>query len=114
MHNRCHMPGRGESSDRRSCPVRARAGGGRFPAARWPAQWRCLLRTFAGLGLGLGADAEGVWSLQNELPAGQFGFAVAAGDVNGDGFQDVLVGARVYPRPYWRSGRALLFYKSVN
>lgn len=54
-------------------------------------------------------ESPPIWLLENDASAGQFGHALAAGDVNGDGFSDVLVGARVYPKPYWRGGRALLF-----
>lgn len=54
------------------------------------------------------------WVLEGDARAGQFGYCVAAGDVNGDGFPDVLVGARVHPQPYWRAGRAFVFYGSAN
>lgn len=54
------------------------------------------------------------WLLENDSHAGQFGFSLGAGDVNGDGFDDVLVGARVYPKPHWRGGRALLYYGSKD
>ncbi|MBP7147218.1 MAG: FG-GAP repeat protein [Acidobacteria bacterium] len=46
---------------------------------------------------------------------GEFGAAVAtAGDVNGDGFSDVLVGGYKYDNPEWDEGRAWVYLGSAS
>lgn len=48
-------------------------------------------------------------------PESDFGAAVAsAGDVNNDGYSDVLIGAPLYDSVYENEGRVWLYYGSVN
>ncbi len=72
-------------------------------------------RVFAwhGGGAGLGATgspANADWSAEGNIAGGAFGNAVAgAGDVNGDGYHDVVVGSRFYTRGQTHEGRAYLY-----
>jgi MYXO-CTERM domain-containing protein len=55
------------------------------------------------------------WTLDGDQGAAGFGMAVAgAGDVNGDGYDDVLVGAPDYDAGEVDEGRAFLFDGSAN
>lgn len=55
------------------------------------------------------------WSGEGNLDGVQFGASVStAGDVNGDGFDDVIVGALVYANGQANEGRALAFHGSAS
>ncbi len=74
-------------------------------------------RVYAYLGSADGIGTAPVWTMDGEADEDQFGFAVAmAGDVNSDGYMDVLVGA---PRhdvltTTLQSGKAYLYYGSPD
>lgn len=54
------------------------------------------------------------WSAEGNQEDAQFGQSVApAGDVNGDGFADVLVGAPYYDNRQTNGGRAFLYLGSA-
>jgi hypothetical protein len=70
---------------------------------------------FAFCGNGLGLDSEPCWTVYGNQPGGQFGNSAAgAGDVDGDGFDDVIVGAVGYsPSPdVGYAGAAFLYFGS--
>ena len=55
------------------------------------------------------------WSAESDQANANFGFSVAtAGDVNGDGFSDVIVGARNFDNGETNEGRAYLYHGSAS
>lgn len=68
---------------------------------------------FMGSASGLASDPS--WTTESDQPSSNFGFAIApAGDVNGDGFDDVLVGASAFDNGQAQEGRVYLFSGAVG
>ena len=56
-----------------------------------------------------------VWTWEPDLAGAGVGSSVSsAGDVNGDGFDDLLVGAREYTDVEAKEGRALVFHGAAE
>jgi len=75
------------------------------------------LAAFAPLAASAGFDdAHRIWTVHGPKPGSQFGAAVApAGDVNGDGYPDVIVGAPYFDeRPGRYRGKAFVYYGSAT
>lgn len=54
------------------------------------------------------------WMVEGEQQGAEFGLSVAsAGDVNGDNYDDVIIGAPRYDAGVYREGAALLYYGSA-
>lgn len=67
------------------------------------------------LGSAGGLSTTAAWSYSPSNIASSFGICVAsAGDVNGDGYDDVLVGAPLYDNGQTNEGRAYLFLGSAS
>jgi hypothetical protein len=70
------------------------------------------VRLYLGSANGLGTTPA--WTREGDQATAVFGSSVAAaGDVNGDGYDDVLVGARGYDGSYENEGRVFLFLGSA-
>ena len=55
------------------------------------------------------------WTAESDQESAYFGYSVGtAGDVNGDGFADVIVGASSYDNGQFREGRALVYHGSAS
>jgi hypothetical protein len=62
------------------------------------------------LGSSSGLATSAAWTAQGDQADALFGGAVAtAGDVNGDGFSDAIIGARAYSNGQWSEGRAFVY-----
>jgi len=71
-------------------------------------------RAYVYLGSAAGLSAVEAWTAEGDQTDGQFGFSVAtAGDVNGDGYSDVIVGARLYDNGETDEGRANVYLGSA-
>jgi hypothetical protein len=72
-------------------------------------------RAFVYLGSPTGLAATPVWTAESDQASAAFGIAVAnAGDVNGDGYSDVAVGASLYTDPELQEGKAWIYHGSPS
>jgi hypothetical protein len=70
-------------------------------------------RAYAYLGSAAGLSTSPAWTVESNQINAQFGFSVAgAGDVNGDGFSDVLVSAIGFDNGQTNEGRVFLYLGS--
>ncbi len=68
-------------------------------------------RTFLFLGSASGPGAAPSWTADGNQTGALFGYACGgAGDINGDGFADIVVGATGFDNDLLNEGRAFLFY----
>ncbi len=72
-------------------------------------------RAFVYHGSASGLNPSANWTAESDQASAWFGFSVmTAGDVNGDGFSDVIVGARFFDNPEISEGRGFVFHGSAG
>ena len=57
-----------------------------------------------------GITTDPVWSYSSLVEHGEVGFSSDGGDLNGDGYSDIIVGCLEWPGTYLQQGKAILFY----
>ena len=68
-------------------------------------------RAFVYHGSAMGLSTMADWTAESDQAGAEFGYRVGtAGDVNGDGYADVIVGAYAYDNPEASEGRAYVYY----
>jgi hypothetical protein len=68
-------------------------------------------RAYLYMGSGLGPDAAAAWVTEGNQADAAYGQSIATvGDVNGDGFSDVIVGAWLYDAGQVNEGRAFVYH----
>jgi hypothetical protein len=71
-------------------------------------------RAYVYHGSAAGLSAAAGWTAESDQAFAQFGISVAtAGDVNGDGYSDVIVGADLYDNGQTDEGRAYVYHGSA-
>ncbi|MBN2005368.1 MAG: FG-GAP repeat protein [Anaerolineae bacterium] len=72
-------------------------------------------RAFVYYGSAMGLETIAYWTAESDQAGAQFGTSVAtAGDVNGDGYSDIIVGAHSYDNGETNEGRAYIYYGSAG
>ena len=72
-------------------------------------------RAFLYLGSASGLALTDAWTAESDQAGARFGYSVAtAGDVNGDGYDDVIVGAPMFDNGQTNEGRAFLYFGSAS
>ena len=72
-------------------------------------------RAFVYLGSASGLGTVAAWTAESDQASAQFGSAVmTAGDINGDGYSDVVVSAPFYDNGETDEGRVYLYFGSVS
>ncbi|MFN3940173.1 MAG: FG-GAP-like repeat-containing protein, partial [Chitinophagales bacterium] len=78
--------------------------------ADWAEGW-----VFAFYGSATGLSETASWSSQGNNIMAQYGYHIAgAGDVNGDGFSDVVIGAKYWTEDFEAEGATFLFFGSES
>ena len=71
-------------------------------------------RCYLYLGSASGLSSAPAWTAESNQPSSGFGSSLGtAGDVNGDGFSDVIVGAYLYDNGQSNEGRAFVYHGSA-
>jgi hypothetical protein len=72
-------------------------------------------RAYVYLGSASGLGVAPAWTAESDQANAYFGWSAAsAGDVNGDGYADVVVGAYQYGNGQFQEGRAYVYYGSAS
>ena len=72
-------------------------------------------RVYLYLGSATGLGASAAWTAEGNQANANFGFSVASvGDVNGDGYSDVIIGAPYYTNGENKEGRAYVYLGSAT
>ncbi len=72
-------------------------------------------RAWVYLGSGSGPGASAAWTAESDQGSAEFGCSVgAAGDVNGDGYADLIVGAHLFDNGETDEGRAFVYLGSAS
>ena len=71
-------------------------------------------RAFVYLGSASGLASSPAWTAESDQAGARFGRAATAGDVNGDGYSDVIVGAMFYHNGETDEGRAFVYLGSSS
>ncbi|NLF03374.1 MAG: hypothetical protein GX601_20625, partial [Anaerolineales bacterium] len=72
-------------------------------------------RVYVYLGSATGLSASPDWTVEGDQPDAWFGSSVGtAGDVNGDGYSDVIIGAYGYTNDQTEEGRAYVYLGSAS
>jgi|GEM_PF-5830493 len=83
------------------------------PYYPWSANEPGFAFLYHGSASGLSATAN--WTAEGDHVDESFGESVsAAGDINGDGYADVIIGADKYTHPTYREGGAFVYYGSAS
>ena len=70
---------------------------------------------FVYLGSASGLQSTPIWTAEGDQPASSYGWSVAgAGDVNGDGHDDVIVGAPLHDNGEVDEGRSYVYYGNTS
>ncbi|MEW5986636.1 MAG: integrin alpha [Chloroflexota bacterium] len=72
-------------------------------------------RAFVYHGSAVGLSLAANWTVESDQAGGRFGLPVAtAGDVNGDGYDDLIIGAYAYDNGQGNKGRAFVYHGSAS
>lgn len=71
-------------------------------------------KAFVYHGSASGLSALASWTFESDQAGAYLGNVSAAGDVNGDGYSDVIFGARFYTNGETGEGRAFVFHGSAS
>ncbi|MFN0150486.1 MAG: FG-GAP-like repeat-containing protein [bacterium] len=84
-------------------------------ANRWTVVEPAEGRAFVYMGSASGLATTAAWSVESNQAFAELGSSVAgAGDVNGDGYDDVIVGVGLFDGGQYNEGRALVYYGSAT
>ena len=72
-------------------------------------------RAFVFLGSAAGLGSSPAWTAESDQASANFGISVAtAGDVNGDGYSDIIAGAQLYDNGQLNEGRVFVYLGSPS